>query len=50
MNSRNLIRFASQQNIELMRRIIPFTQAVEDLRFLALQRKNYMTLKAVMDS
>lgn len=33
-----------------MRRIIPFAQGVENLRYEALQRRNYMITKSVMDS
>ena len=31
------------------RRTIPFVQAMEDVRFVALQERNYMILKAICD-
>ncbi len=31
------------------RRVVPFVQAVEDIKFVALQERNYMILKAMCD-
>lgn len=31
------------------RRVIPFIQAMEDVKYVALEKRNYMILKAVCD-
>ena len=32
------------------RKVVPFVQAMEDVRYVALQQRNYMILKAICDS
>jgi hypothetical protein len=34
----------------LMYRILPFNQALEDVRFTALEQRNYMIIKSLADS
>lgn len=33
-----------------MRRVVPFAQGVENLRYEAMQRKSYMVQKSVLDA
>ena len=42
--------FLSAKTRDLNRRTLPFVQAMEDVRFLAVQERNYMILKAICDS
>jgi len=43
-------RWARQQDKKIFRQIMPFVQAMENLRYTALDQKNYMYLKAVSDN
>ena len=38
------------QTRKMFRRVVPFVQAMEDVRFVALQERNYMILKAISDA
>lgn len=42
--------YLSQVTKKINRRTVPFVQAMEDVRYLAVQERNYMILKAVCDS
>ena len=35
---------------QCLRKTVPFVQAMEDIRFIAVQERNYMILKAICDS
>ena len=32
------------------RKVVPFVQAMEDIRYIALEQRNYMVLKAICDA
>lgn len=38
-----------QRTIKANRRTVPFVQAMEDIRFIAIQERNYMILKSICD-
>ena len=42
-------RFTREQDKQMFRLVVPFVQAMEDLRFTALEQKNYMVTKAMCD-
>ena len=42
--------FSGAQTKKITTRILPFIQAMEDVRYIALQERNYMILKAICDS
>jgi hypothetical protein len=42
--------FLREEEKKLFRQIVPFVQAMEDVRFTALEQKNYMIIKAVCDT
>ena len=44
------IRWARQQDKKIFRQIMPFVQAMENLRYTALDQKNYMFIKAIADN
>lgn len=39
-----------EQERKMFRLILPFVQAMEDVRFTALEQQNYMIFKAVADA
>ncbi len=41
--------FTKEEDRKLFRMIVPFVQAMEDVRFTAFEQKNYMITKAVAD-
>jgi len=43
-------KFTKEEDRKLFRLIVPFVQAMEDVRFTALDQKNYMIIKAVSDA
>ncbi len=43
-------KFVKEQERNLFRLIVPFVQAMEDVRFTAIDQKNYMITKAVSDT
>ena len=43
-------KFVKEQERNIFRLILPFVQAMEDLRFTAIEQKNYMITKAVSDT
>ncbi len=43
-------KFVREEERKLFKLILPFVQAMEDIRFTALDQKNYMVLKAVSDA
>jgi hypothetical protein len=43
-------RYVREQERKLFRVILPFIQAMEDVRFTALDMKNYMVIKALSDN
>lgn len=43
-------KFLKEEERRIFRQILPFVQAMENLRFTALEQKNYMLIKAVADS
>jgi hypothetical protein len=46
----NFCRFMAAQTKKLNRRTLPFIQAMEDIRFCAIQERNYMILKSICDN
>ena len=46
----NINRFTREQERKLFRLIVPFIQAMEDVRFTAVDQRNYMIIKSVVDS
>mmetsp|Transcript_31108 Transcript_31108/g.30563 ORF Transcript_31108/g.30563 Transcript_31108/m.30563 type:complete len:162 (-) Transcript_31108:31-516(-) len=42
-------RALQEKTRKISRRTLPFIQAMEDIRFIAIQERNYMILKAVCD-
>ena len=36
-------------NRKINRKVLPFIQAMEDVRYVAVQERNYMILKAICD-
>ena len=45
----SLTQHLQMKTKKAFRRTIPFVQAMEDVRFVALQERNYMILKAICD-
>ena len=45
----SLASHLQEETRKAYRRTLPFTQAMEDVRFLAIQRRNFMIMKAVCD-
>jgi hypothetical protein len=43
-------KFVKEEEKKLFRLIVPFVQAMEDVRFTAIDQKNYMVYKAVSDA
>jgi hypothetical protein len=43
-------KFLREEENKLFRQIMPFVQAMEDVRFTAMDQKNYMVLKAMVDT
>jgi hypothetical protein len=43
-------RYVRDQERKLFRVILPFVQAMEDLRYTALEMKNYMVIKSISDA
>jgi hypothetical protein len=43
-------KFAREQERYLFRLIVPFVQAMEDIRYTAIEQKNYMITKAISDA
>jgi len=43
-------KFVREEERKLFRLIVPFVQAMEDVRFTALDQKNYMIIKAMSDA
>lgn len=43
-------KFTKEQERNIFRLILPFVQAMEDLRFTAIEQKNYMITKAISDT
>jgi hypothetical protein len=43
-------KFAREQERYMFRLIVPFVQAMEDVRFTALEQKKYMITKAICDA
>lgn len=41
--------FLQEQTRKISRRTLPFVQAMEDVRFVSVQERNYMIIKAVCD-
>ena len=45
----SLTQHLQEKTKKAYRRVIPFVQAMEDVRYVALQERNYMILKAICD-
>ena len=43
-------QFVREEERKLFRLILPFVQALEDIRFSAIDQKNYMVIKAMSDA
>jgi hypothetical protein len=43
-------RYVREVDRYMFRYIVPFVQAMEDIRYTALEQKNYVVLKALSDS
>ena len=43
-------RFTKEQERNIFRLIVPFVQAMEDVRYTAIEQKNYMITKAISDT
>ena len=43
-------KFVKEQERNIFRLILPFVQAMEDVRFTAIEQKNYMITKAISDT
>lgn len=43
-------RYVREEERALLRMILPFNQAMEDLRYTAIEQKNYMVVKLLADN
>jgi hypothetical protein len=43
-------KFAREQDRYMLRTILPFVQAMEDIRYTAIEQKNFIVLKAIADT